>query len=113
MKNTNLFRFLFVVYCFATLILALVVSGFDFSSTILVMLLLIGTIFYIIASTALQVAHKKEGRPLIDLVLVIFYPFLVYYLMFFSFDIKSKLFLMFPGYFYFLVITGGQRANIW
>ena len=112
MKHTNLFRFLFVVYCFATLIVALVVSGFDFSSFIPVMLLIIGTIFYIIASTALQVSHKKEERPLTDLVLVILYPFLVYYLMFFSFDFKSTLFLMFPGYFYFLVITGGFILGI-
>ncbi len=104
---SDLFRFLFVVYCFIALVFGLFFSGIDFSSFVPVLLLVIGIVFYIIANVALLGAHKKEGRSLADLLFVMVYPFLVYALVFLSFDFSSKLFWMFPGYFYFLVITGG------
>ncbi len=112
MNKTNLFRFLFVIYCLSTLVLAFIFSGIDFSHFIPAMLSIIGFVFYIIANTALLVAHHKEERPLNDLVFIIFYPCLVYFLMFFSFDFQSKFFWLFTGYFYFLVITGGFILGI-
>lgn len=108
----DLLRFLFAAYCFFALVFALYFSGMDFFTFIPIMLLVIGIVFFIIAVGALSVAHKKEGRHWSDLLMVMAYPYLVYLLVFLTFDIKSKLFWMFPGYFYFLVITGGFILGI-
>lgn len=104
---SDLLRFLFVSYCFIALVFALFFSGVDFSLLVPIVLLVIGIVFYIIANVALLGAHKKEDRSLTDLLVVMVYPFLVYLLVFLSFDFGGKLFWMFPGFFYFLVITGG------
>jgi len=108
----NLLRFLFVVYCFLALEFSLFVSGLDFSSAINIILLTVGIVFFIIASTSLLKAHKSEGRPLTDLLWIMLYPFPAYAAMFFTIDIGNNLFWAFPGYFYFLSITGGFVLGI-
>jgi hypothetical protein len=109
---SNIFRFLFVLYCFVALGVSLFLSGIDFSDFFPLMLLLIGIVFYIIASVGLQAAHIKEGRPLGDLVYAVLYPYMVYVLIFLSVDFKNIVYWMFPGYFHFLVITGGFILGI-
>jgi hypothetical protein len=110
--TANLLRFLFVVYCFLALEFSLFVSGLDFSSAINIILLTVAIVFFIIASTSLLKAHKSEGRPLTDLLWIMLYPFPAYAAVFFTIDIGSNLFWAFPGYFYFLAITGGFVLGI-
>lgn len=108
----DLIRFLFVVYCLLALAFALYFSTVDFSTFLPITLLVVGIVFFIVAAGALLTAHKKEDRPLLDLLIVAAYPYLVYLLTFLSLDVESTLFWMFPGFFYFLVITGGFVLGI-
>jgi len=102
-----LIRIIFTVWCFIALEFALFLSRMKFSSFISIMGLMVGLVFFIIASVSLQVAHHKDKRPFTDLFWFLLFPFIAYGVIFFSFDFSSKLFWIFPGYFYFLSITGG------
>lgn len=110
--RVNFLRFLFVAYGLATFILALVFSGFVNPAFWQGFLLVVGLVLYIVAGVTLRVAHKTEKRPVAELIPALLYPVLAYYLMFFSFDLGTKRFWMFIGYFQFLVLTGGFMLGI-
>jgi len=107
-----LFRVFFTVLCFIALEFALFLSQMPFSSLLSIMALVVALVFYIIASVSLQIAHHKDNGRLIHLFWFLVYPFMVYGVVFLSFDFKSRLFWLFPGYFYFLSITGGFMCGL-
>ncbi|MBN2206597.1 MAG: hypothetical protein JW742_04265 [Candidatus Aminicenantes bacterium] len=100
-------RTLFIVFCFAATIVSLIVARPSLSSLLVSIPVVIGFVFYIVASVALQVAHAAAGRPLRELLFVAAYPFLAYALVFCRIDFGSAAFRAFPGVFYFLTLTGG------
>ncbi len=112
MNPVRVFRFLFVLYCFVTLVFAFIFSRLDFTAFVPATLLFVGIVFYIIAIVALQVMHQKEARSLNDLLLVIGYPYLVYFLMFFSLNYRDQQLWIIVGFFYFLVLTAGFVLGI-
>jgi len=106
-KKGSGFRTAFVLFCFAATIASLVVARPPMTKLWVTLPVVLGFVFYLVASVALQVAHAADGRPLFELAIVAAYPFLVYILVFFRLDVGSGSFWAFPGVFYFLMITGG------
>ncbi|MCJ7586807.1 MAG: hypothetical protein MUQ00_02755 [Candidatus Aminicenantes bacterium] len=106
-KKGSGFRTAFVLFCFAATIASLVVARPPMTKLWVTLPVVLGFVFYLVASVALQVAHSGDGRPLFELAVVTAYPFLVYLLVFRRLDVGSGSFWAFPGVFYFLMITGG------
>ncbi len=107
-----LFRFIFSVYCFIALEFSIFFSKLEMSLTLAIFALVVAIVFFIVASASLHIAHRKDGRPVTDLLWMALYPYAVYGVVFLSFDVKNPFFWLFPGYFYFLTITGGFMAGI-
>ncbi|MEW6185048.1 MAG: hypothetical protein AB1585_04825 [Thermodesulfobacteriota bacterium] len=108
----NSIRFLFILYFFFMGIISLYFSGFDPSSLLSVFGLVFAGIFYLVAASALQIAHKKDGRSRFDWLVLALYPFLIYLLIFKDFNQNRSFFWILPGYFYFSMITGGFLGGI-
>lgn len=100
-------RALFVLYCFGATAVSLAALRIPLSKLWVSLLVVVGSVFYIVASFALQAVHASDGRPLFELFAVAAYPVLVYALVFFRLDFRAAAFLAFPGLFYFLMLTGG------
>lgn len=108
----NLFRCAFVAFGLATFILALAFSGFAPPTRLQALLAAAGIIAYLVASGALQVAHRKERRSAIELLAAAAYPAVVHGLMFLSLDLGARAFWVFYGSFQFLAVTGGFVLGI-
>jgi hypothetical protein len=100
-------RALFVLYCLAATAVSLVAARPPMSRVWVLIPFVIGLVFYLVASVALQTAHAFDGRSLVELLLVAAYPYFVYAAVFLRFDVGSLSFWAFPGVFYFLMLTGG------
>lgn len=110
--GVNALRFLFIVYVFVTFILALVFSGVRNISAGFGIVLACGFVLLVVSGAVLQIAHKTEKRSAAELIPALLYPVLAYYLMFFSFDLGTRRFWIFIGFFQFLVSVGGFLLGI-
>lgn len=71
-----------------------------------------GLIVYIVAIGTVLVAHRNAARPMWELYLAFAAPYVLYALLFLSFDWKSKELWRFTGAFQFLSIAGGFILGI-
>ena len=106
-KKGSGLRTLFVLYSFAATIVSLIAARPPMSKLWVSLPVVIGFVFYLVASVALQVAHAADGRSLFELLIAAAYPFLAYAVVFFRLDVGAASFWAFPGVFYFLMFTGG------
>jgi hypothetical protein len=71
-----------------------------------------GLIIYIIAIATILMAHKNNSRPTWELALAFLAPFILYALLFFSFNWESKELWRFTGAFQFISVAGGFFLGI-
>ncbi len=71
-----------------------------------------GLVFYIVALGAILISHRNSARPLWELPLAFMAPYLLYAILFLSFDLSSKELWRFTGAFQFISISGGFFLGI-
>ncbi|MBP7734546.1 MAG: hypothetical protein KA369_01105 [Spirochaetes bacterium] len=71
-----------------------------------------GLVFYIVALGAILISHRNSARPLWELPLAFMAPYLLYAILFLSFDPSSKELWRFTGAFQFISISGGFFLGI-
>lgn len=71
-----------------------------------------GLVFYIVALGAIMLSHRNSARPLWELPLAFMAPYLLYAILFLSFDLSSKELWRFTGSFQFISIAGGFFLGI-
>ncbi len=71
-----------------------------------------GLVFYIVALGAILISHRNNARPLWELPLAFMAPYLLYAILFLSFDLSSKELWRFTGAFQFISIAGGFFLGI-
>jgi len=103
----TIIRILFSFYLFYILIFSLFYSKFNFSNLYTISISLISIVFYIIAISSLNIAHNKDKRSITDLIYIVIYPFFVYTLIFYKLGLNIDSIILFSGFFYFFIITGG------
>jgi hypothetical protein len=107
LSSNAIIRIIFSFYLFYISIFSIYYSKFSLSDLRVIAVLSVSLVFYIIAVSTLNLAHKKANRHLKELFFLFIYPFTVYALIFYKLEYNIETALLFCGFFYFFIITGG------